>query len=132
MAAVRGLGVGPVHALVETVGDARVLLAFLPAMIRGGHVVIAGFYRPSGDVNLPTSLQAFRNFELSFDLVSGATRERLEATMAWVADGRLDTLGCLTHRFPVERAAEAWRIIASKSEPVLGVVLDWPASRGGG
>jgi 2-desacetyl-2-hydroxyethyl bacteriochlorophyllide A dehydrogenase len=131
VAAVRALGAGPVHVLVETVGDVRVLQAYLPAMARGVHVVIAGFYRPSGEVNLQSSLQAFRNHELSFHLVSGATRERLEATMAWVADGRLDVLGCLTHRFPVERAAEAWRIIATKSEPVLGVVLDWPAARGG-
>jgi len=35
----------------------------------------------------------------------------------------------LTHRFPVERAAEAWALIESKREAVLGVVLDWPASR---
>jgi hypothetical protein len=38
-------------------------------------------------------------------------------------------LGCLTHRFPVEDAAKAWRLIETKSAPVLGVVLDWPASR---
>ena len=92
-------------------------------------MVIAGFYRPSGEVNLQASLQAFRNYELSFDLVSGATRGRLEETLQWVADGRLDTLGCLTHRFPVEAAAQAWQLIGTKHEPVLGVVLDWPASR---
>lgn len=129
VAAVQALGAGPVHVLVETVGDVRALHAFRPGMARGGQVVIAGFYRPSGEVNLQTSLQAFRNHELSFHLVSGATAERLVATMAWVADGRLDTLGLLTHRFPVERAAEAWKLIETKSEPVLGVVLDWPASR---
>jgi len=35
----------------------------------------------------------------------------------------------LTHRFPVEKAAEAWALIDDKRESVLGVVLDWPASR---
>ena len=49
--------------------------------------------------------------------------------IARVADGRLDTLGCLTHRFPVEAAAQAWQLIQTKAEPVLGVVLDWPAAR---
>ncbi len=129
VAAVQALGLGPIQVLVETGGKAAVLEKFLPLMARGGHLVIAGFYRPSGDVNLQTSLQAFRNSELSFDLVSGWTNERLEETLRWVADGRLDTLGLLTHRFPVEDAATAWRLIETKSAPVLGVVLDWPASR---
>jgi len=55
-------------------------------------------------------------------------QERLDRTMQWVAEGRLDTLGCITHRFPVERAAEAWELIRTKRVPVLGVILDWPAS----
>ncbi len=131
VAAVRALGLGPVQVLVETVGDARVLESYLPLMARGGHLVIAGFYPRSGDANLQGSLQAFRNYEISFDLVSGATRERLDETLQWVADGRLDTLGCLTHRFPVAAAAQAWRLIQDKSEPVLGVVLDWPAASRG-
>ncbi|MCX6944379.1 MAG: zinc-binding dehydrogenase [Opitutales bacterium] len=120
---------GPIQVLVATAGDAAGLAQYLPQMARGGHMVIAGFYRPAGEVNLQTSLQAFRNSELSFDLVSGATRARLEETLQWVADGRLDTLGCLTHRFPVEAAAQAWQLIQTKAEPVLGVVLDWPAAR---
>ncbi len=130
-AGVKALGAGPVQVLIETVGDVRGLHRYRPMMARGGQVVIAGFYRSSGEVNLQTSLQEFRNHELSLHLVSGATQGRLVATMAWVADGRLDTLGLLTHRFPVERAAEAWNLIETKREPVLGVVLDWPASRGG-
>ena len=131
LAAVQALAGGPVHVVVETVGQVAVLHTYRAAMVRGGHVVVAGFYRPSGEVNLQTSLQAFRHHELSFHLVSGATRERLEATREWIAAGRLDTLGLLTHRFPVERAAEAWALIETKREPVLGVVLDWPASRAG-
>jgi len=61
--------------------------------------------------------------------VSGATLPRLEETMRWIAAGKLDTLGLITHRLPVERAAEAWTLIESKREPVLGVVLEWPAAR---
>ncbi len=125
----QALGPGPVHALVETTGDAGAIEAFRPLMARGGHVVVAGFYRRSGMIDLQEALQGFRNHELSFDLVSGGTRERLAETLNWVADGRLDTLGLITHRFPVEDAAKAWRLIETKGEPVLGVVLDWPASR---
>ncbi|MFI5356040.1 MAG: zinc-binding dehydrogenase [Opitutales bacterium] len=129
VAAVRALGLGPVQVLVETVGSAQAMRDWLPQMARGGHIVVAGFYQPAGAVNLQESLQQFRHSEISFDLASGATQARLEETLRWVAAGRLDTLGCITHRFPVERAAEAWTLIESKREPVLGVVLDWPAAR---
>jgi 3-hydroxyethyl bacteriochlorophyllide a dehydrogenase len=129
-AAVQALGLGPVQVVVETVGQVAALHTYRPVMARGGQMVIAGFYRPSGEVNLQTSLQEFRNHELTFHLVSGATPARLAATMEWIAAGRLETLGLLTHRFPVERAAEAWTLIESKRDPVLGVVLDWPAARG--
>ena len=130
LSAVQALESGPVQVLIETIGQADVLHAYRPMMARGGQVVIAGFYRPSGEVNLQTSLQAFRNHELSFHLVSGATRGRLETTMEWLKAGKLDALALLTHRFPAENAAEAWELIENKREPVLGVVLDWPASRG--
>ena len=131
-AAVRAWAPGPVQVLVESVGSAKVMRDYLPLLARDAHIAVAGFYPPAGDVNLQEALQSFRNSEISFDLVSGATRERLEETMRWVAAGKLDTLGLITHRFPVERAAEAWSLIETKREPVLGVVLDWPAARGKG
>ena len=129
VAAVRELGLGPVQVLVETAGSMSALDGYLPLMRRNGHMVIAGFYPKANEVNLLLALQRFRNCELTFDLVSGATQERLEETMRWVADGRLNTLDLITHRFPVEQAADAWALIESKREPVLGVVLDWPAAR---
>jgi threonine dehydrogenase-like Zn-dependent dehydrogenase len=129
IAAMRALGLGEVRILVETTGGAAVLNDWLPLMQRNGHMVIAGFYPQAAEVDLLQALQRFRNAELSFDLVSGATQERLDETMRWVADGRINTLDLISHRFPVEQAADAWALIESKREPVLGVVLDWPASR---
>lgn len=129
VAAVRELGFGPVQVLVETAGSMSALDGYLPLMRRNGHMVIAGFYPGAENVNLLLALQRFRNSELTFDLVSGATQERLDETMRWVADGRINTLDLITHRFSVEQAADAWSLIESKREPVLGVVLDWPAAR---
>jgi len=129
LAAMHARGFGPIQVLVETAGSSRALPDYLPSMARGGHMVIAGFYQAAGAVDLQAAMQQFRHVEISFDLVSGATQERLETTLEWVAAGRLDTLGCITHRFPVERAAEAWTLIETKREPVLGVILDWPAAR---
>ena len=129
VAAYDSLNMGKVQVLVETVGSMPALYAWLHRMNRNAHVVVAGFYKPSGEVNLQGALQDFRNYELSFDLVSGATSQRMQETMRWVGEGKLNTLDLITHRFPVQEAERAWHLIESKQEPVLGVVLDWPSSR---
>ncbi len=123
------LKLGNVQVLVETVGSVAAMYNWLHRMNRNSHIVVAGFYKPSGEVNIQTALQDFRNYEISFDLVSGATAKRMEETMKWIAYGKLNTLDLITHRFNAEDAVAAWELIKSKREPVLGVVLDWPASR---
>ena len=123
------LGLPKVQVLVETVGSVPAMVAWLPNMNRNSHIVVAGFYKPSGAIDIQTALQDFRNYEISFDLVSGATGPRMEQTMNWIANGKLNTLDLITHRFQAEDAASAWKLIESKAEPVLGVILDWPASR---
>jgi threonine dehydrogenase-like Zn-dependent dehydrogenase len=110
-----------VQAAVDTVGSLAAMQAFLGLMQRGGHMVSAGFY---GTQDL-LPLQALRNRELSVDLVSGWTRERMDRTLHLVAAGHLQTLPLITHRFPVDQAAQAWDLIASKRQAVLGVILDW-------
>jgi 2-desacetyl-2-hydroxyethyl bacteriochlorophyllide A dehydrogenase len=123
------LNLGKVQVLVETVGSVPSMYAWLHRLNRNAHVVVAGFYKPSGSVNIQKALEDFRNYEISFDLVSGATAARMDQTMHWIAEGKLNTLDLITHRFRAEDAAQAWDLIESKRQPVLGVVLDWPASR---
>ena len=106
---------------VDTVGSLGVMGHLESLMKRFGHLVSAGFYGTDDCL----ALQPPRYKELSIDLVSGATPERLAQTMKLVSEGVLETSPLITHRFPVAKAAEAWKLIESKSEPVLGVVLDW-------
>lgn len=110
-----------IHVGVDTVGSLGVLDGLRAGMRRFGHIVSAGFYGTDDRL----ALQPPRYKELSIHLVSGWTRQRLEATHAAVAGGTLDTRSLITHHFPVRQAAEAWHLIASKREPVLGVILDW-------
>ena len=56
---------------------------------------------------------------------AGWTKERMDATLELLAQGVLKTLPLITHRFPVHQAADAFDLILSRREPVLGVVLDW-------
>jgi 2-desacetyl-2-hydroxyethyl bacteriochlorophyllide A dehydrogenase len=110
-----------VQVLVDTVGSVPALEELLPAMRRYGHIVSAGFYGTADRL----ALQPLRQGELSVDLVSGWSRERMNHTRQLIAAGYLHTLPLITHRFPVSQAGEAWKLVAEKREPVLGVILEW-------
>lgn len=106
---------------VDTVGSAKVMGDFFQVLHRFGHAVSAGFYGTADQV----ALQPLRYGELSIDLVSGWQPNRMEETIRLIAGGYLQTLPLITHHFPAHRAAEAWKLIEEKREPVLGVILDW-------
>jgi 3-hydroxyethyl bacteriochlorophyllide a dehydrogenase len=118
---VEALCPGGVDVGVDTVGSISAVEQLLPLVKRYGHIVSAGFY----GMNDRLALQPLRNGELSVDLVSGWSRQRMDDTLALIAAGHLDTLSLITHRFPVEQAAEAWHLISTKGESALGVILDW-------
>ena len=106
---------------VDTVGRIELLESVQPFMRRFGHLVSAGFYGQADRL----ALQPPRYGELTIHLVSGWWRDRMDETLRMIAGGNLETLPLITHHFPVARAADAWNLIESKSEPVLGVILDW-------
>jgi 2-desacetyl-2-hydroxyethyl bacteriochlorophyllide A dehydrogenase len=110
-----------VQVAVDTVGAISAVESALSVMHRYGHIVSAGFY----GTNDLLALQPLRGRELSVDLVAGWSKERMDITLDLVAAGELQTLPLITHHFPASQAAEAWRLIQSKSEPVLGVILEW-------
>ena len=110
-----------VQVAVDTVGSTAVVEQLMGVMKRYGHIVSAGFYGTQDQI----ALQPLRNRELSLDLVSGWSQARMDATLALIAAGHLQTLPLITHHFPVAQAADAWRLIAQKGEAVLGVILDW-------
>jgi 2-desacetyl-2-hydroxyethyl bacteriochlorophyllide A dehydrogenase len=120
--ALSGDGVENLRIAVDTVGSIEAMEQAASIMPRFGHLVSAGFY--GSDDRL--ALQPPRYGEHTIHLVSGWTRERMNDTIAYLEKGILKAGHLLTHRFPVDRAAEAWDLIESKSDDVLGVILDWP------
>ena len=44
--------------------------------------------------------------------------------IAMVADGLIDVDRLVTHRFPLERVAEAYELVASRSDGVMKVVVE--------
>ncbi|HMK39115.1 MAG TPA: zinc-binding dehydrogenase, partial [Bacteroidota bacterium] len=112
---------GSLQVAVDSVGRIELLESVQPFMRRFGHLVSAGFYGMADRL----ALQPPRYGELTIHLVSGWRRERMDETLGMIAGGYLETLPLITHHFPVARAADAWNLIESKTEPVLGVILDW-------
>jgi bacteriochlorophyllide a dehydrogenase len=119
--AARDLFPGGAAVAVDTIGSISAVEQSMPLLRRYGHIVSAGFYGTEDRLGL----QPPRNGELSIDLVSGWSQDRMDHTLALIATGYLQTLPLITHRFPAHRAADAWGLIQTKDEPVLGVILDW-------
>jgi 2-desacetyl-2-hydroxyethyl bacteriochlorophyllide A dehydrogenase len=107
--------------LVDTVGSIASVEALLPSLCRYGHVVSAGFYGTQDRL----ALQPLRLGERSVDMVSGWSRRRMDETRALIAAGHLQTLPLITHHVAAHEAAQAWDLIRSKDDHVLGVILDW-------
>lgn len=110
------------NVVVDTVGSVSTISTLLPLVRRDGHIVSTGFH---GTDSL-FDLQLFRFRECTLHSPSGWQARRMDETLALIAAGHLRVEPLITHRFPVERAADAWRLILSKDEPVLGVLLTWP------
>lgn len=119
--AVRAWAPQGVQAVCDTVGTIDLLEKMIPLMRRDGHISSAGFYGANGHLDL----QKLRDRELTLHAPSGWTKARIDATLEMITNGQLQTLPLITHRFPASRAAEAYNLILSRREPVLGVVLDW-------
>jgi polar amino acid transport system substrate-binding protein len=52
-------------------------------------------------------------------------QRNMESFLEAVASGRVDVKRLITHRFPIEQAEDAYRLISGDTEPFLGVVLTY-------
>lgn len=110
-----------VQVVADTVGSMPTVLSLFPLMRRFSQFVSAGFYGRAGQIDV----QKMRDYEMTLWAPAGWTGERMDRTLELLQQGVLQTLPLITHRFPVTQAAEAFDLILSRREPVLGVILDW-------
>jgi 3-hydroxyethyl bacteriochlorophyllide a dehydrogenase len=119
--AVQALAPEGVAIVVDTVGSVPAVEACYPLLRHNGHIVSAGFYGTAGQIDI----QPMRARELTLYTPAGWARNRMDATLGLIASGHLQTEPLITHHFPASQAAAAWRLILERTEPVLGVILDW-------
>ncbi len=110
-----------VSLVADTIGTISTLESLYPYMKWQSHISSAGFYGHQGKIDI----QPLRAREMVLHAPSGWSQERMEATLKMLSNGQLTTRHLVTHRLPVEKAAEAYDLILFRREPVLGVVLEW-------
>lgn len=110
-----------IQTVCDTVGTVELMENLIPLMRHGGHISSVGFYGPNGRIDI----QKLRDRELTLHAPAGWSKARMDATLDMIARGELQMLPLITHRFPASQAATAFDLILARSEPVLGVVLDW-------
>jgi predicted dehydrogenase len=69
-----------------------------------------------------------RDYPLGF--VRWTAQRNFEAVLQLLSEGKLDVAPLITHRFPFDRAEEAYAVILGK-EPHLGVLLEYPEKLAG-
>lgn len=54
-------------------------------------------------------------------------QRNIQSVLELMGRGRLDVSPLISHRFPIDRAIEAYELIERGTEPYLGIVLEYPA-----
>ena len=141
----RGRGVDAVLITASTTSNEPVHQAAIMCRKRGRIVVV-------GAVGLALSRADFYEKELSFQLscsygpgrydeqyeeagqdyplgfVRWTEQRNFEAVLDMLADGRLDVAPLISHRFPLEWAEEAYKLVVGGANP-LGILLQYPDQR---
>ncbi|MFD0696612.1 zinc-binding dehydrogenase [Paenibacillus sp. GCM10027628] len=117
----RFAGTEGIAVIVDTVGDLDAVKQLYQLFKHNAHFVSAGFYGSSGSIDI----QMLRSKEITLHAPAGWDRARMDAALGGIRDKWLETGSLVTHRFPVDRADEAWRLILDKNELFLGVILEW-------
>ena len=121
VASVKQWAPGGIHIIADTVGSISTVESLYGCARRFAHLVSAGFYGENGKIDI----QKMRNYEMTLHAPSGWTSDRMDATLQLLAVGSLQTSHLITHRFPISEVGQAFDLVLSKKEPVLGVILDW-------
>lgn len=138
-------GVDAVIITASTTSNAPIELA-AEACRAKGRVVLVGvtgmslprepFYRKELEFTVSSSLGPGRGDRLyeekGIDYPLGYARwtaqRNMQAVLELMADGRLPVEKLTTHRFPVDKAPEAYQLVSSGTAPHLGILLEYPSS----
>jgi alcohol dehydrogenase len=122
VAEIKRLTGGGVDVAIEALGTQQTFESCLRSLRPGGTLSSLGVY--SGKLAMPHDAfsSGLGDQRIVTTLCPGG-KERMRRLMALVEHGRLDLTPLLTHRFPLDRIAEAYELFASRGEGVLKVAI---------
>jgi bacteriochlorophyllide a dehydrogenase len=106
--------------ILDLSGDNSVLDTLLPRLVRGGEIVLGGFYHES--VHFAYTLAFMRSMRLL--IAAEFTQTDLADATAMVTDGRLSLDNIITHRVPAANAASAY-VTAFTDPSCVKMILNW-------
>lgn len=107
---------------VVVVGAVGMSLSRQPFYLKEAELVVSCSYGP-GRYD-PTYEERGRDYPAPY--VRWTEQRNMQAVLDLMASGRLDVGRLITHRFDVEEAEKAYRLIDSGDEPYYGIVLKFP------
>ncbi len=105
----------------------HVLREVIMACRKGGHVSVPGVY---GGVTDKFPVGAFMEKGLTLKTGQTHTHRYMSKLLDMVVEGRIDPTFVISHRLPLEQAAEGYRMFKDQQDEVTKVVLktDWQAA----
>ncbi len=108
------------RAVYDVSGDVRIIDKVMPHLVKGGEIVLAGFYAEPVAFNFAPAFMR----EAHIRAAAEWQRPDMLAVRQLAEEGRLDLSGLITHRERAEHAAGAYRTAFSDMH-CLKMVLDW-------
>ncbi len=106
-------------AIVEAVGRAELVASAVTLARPGGRIAVVGLI--AAPVELPWGALLLKSLSLRTGLVS--PQRHVTRLLALLESGRLDPMDLITHRLPLSRAVEAYRMLSARKGDALKVVL---------
>ena len=111
-----------VDVAIEALGRQQTFEAALRVLRPGGTLSSLGVYATDLTVPLGAFAAGFGDHRIITTLCPGG-KEAVARLMAVVASPRLDLGGLVTHRYPLERIAEAYELFAAQRDGVMKVAI---------
>jgi len=109
--------------VIDTVASEKSLQDALEMVRRGGTIVLVGGYTKG--VLAPLRAVVSRELRILGSNCYGYTglQKDFEAAISLIADGKVDAGAIVTHRFPLEKIADAFRVAADKNSGSIKVLI---------
>ena len=108
---------------IDTVASAKSLQDTLEIVRRGGTVVLVGGYTKAVEAPLKFAVDNELNIRGSICYGYTGSRKDFEASIGLIASGRVDAAAIVTHKFPLENVAEAFRTAGDKTSGSIKVLV---------